>query len=83
MALNDFEDLLKASIGLDVGSIGPSSVERAVQEVLVAPVQRAEGAIEISEWKVLAEMLNEHDLALRCGNADHRVAECGNTVGVA
>src|ERR1700681_2620323 len=36
MALADFEHLLKASIGLDVGSIGPSSVERAVQERLSA-----------------------------------------------
>ena len=36
MALGDFEQLLKASIGLDVGSIGPSSIERAVQERLSA-----------------------------------------------
>jgi chemotaxis protein methyltransferase WspC len=36
MALPDFEELLKASIGLDVGSIGPSAVERAVQERLSA-----------------------------------------------
>jgi chemotaxis protein methyltransferase WspC len=36
MALADFEQLLKASIGLDVGSIGPSSIERAVQERLSA-----------------------------------------------
>jgi len=36
MALGDFERLLKASIGLDVGSIGPSSIERAVQERLSA-----------------------------------------------
>jgi len=36
MAPTDFEHLLKASIGLDVGSIGPSSIERAVQERLSA-----------------------------------------------
>jgi chemotaxis protein methyltransferase WspC len=36
MALTDFEHLLKASIGLDAGSIGESSVERAVQERLSA-----------------------------------------------
>jgi chemotaxis protein methyltransferase WspC len=36
MALTDFEHLLRASIGLDVGSIGPSSIERAVQERLSA-----------------------------------------------
>src|ERR1700681_2973009 len=36
MALGDFEQLLKASIGLDVGSVGPSSIERAVQDLLVA-----------------------------------------------
>jgi chemotaxis protein methyltransferase WspC len=36
MALTDFEHLLKASIGLDVSSIGPSSIERAVQERLSA-----------------------------------------------
>jgi chemotaxis protein methyltransferase WspC len=36
MALNDFEHLLKASIGLDAGSVGESSIERAVQERLSA-----------------------------------------------
>jgi chemotaxis protein methyltransferase WspC len=36
MALNDFEQLLKASIGLDAGSVGESSIERAVQERLSA-----------------------------------------------
>jgi chemotaxis protein methyltransferase WspC len=32
MALTDFENLLKASIGLDVASVGPSSIERAVAD---------------------------------------------------
>src|SRR6266852_1112454 len=32
MALADFENLLKASIGLDVGSVGRSSIERAVAD---------------------------------------------------
>ena len=32
MAFADFERLLTAAIGLDVHSIGPSSIERAVQE---------------------------------------------------
>src|ERR1700687_2724612 len=36
MALTDFEHLLKASIGLDAGSIGESSIERAVQSRLAA-----------------------------------------------
>lgn len=36
MALEDFEQLLKAAIGLDAGSIGPASVERAVQARLSA-----------------------------------------------
>jgi chemotaxis protein methyltransferase WspC len=36
MALNDFEQLLKASIGLDAGSVGESSIERAVQTRLAA-----------------------------------------------
>jgi chemotaxis protein methyltransferase WspC len=36
MALADFEHLLKASIGLDAGSLGPSSVESAVRERLSA-----------------------------------------------
>jgi chemotaxis protein methyltransferase WspC len=36
MALNDFEQLLKASIGLDAGSVGESCIERAVQERLSA-----------------------------------------------
>jgi chemotaxis protein methyltransferase WspC len=32
MAYADFEDLLKASIGLDVASVGPAAVARAVEE---------------------------------------------------
>jgi chemotaxis protein methyltransferase WspC len=36
MALTDFEQLLKTAIGLDAGSVGPSSIERAVQERLTA-----------------------------------------------
>ena len=36
MALDDFEHLLKASIGLDPGSVGESSIERAVQGRLSA-----------------------------------------------
>jgi chemotaxis protein methyltransferase WspC len=36
MAPANFEQLLKASIGLDVGSIGPRSIERAVQKRLTA-----------------------------------------------
>src|ERR1700686_2436173 len=36
MHRNDFEHLLKASIGLDAGSVGESSIERAVQERLSA-----------------------------------------------
>ena len=32
MALADFEDLLKATIGLDAASIGSSAIERAVQD---------------------------------------------------
>ncbi len=36
MHLDDFEHLLKASIGLDAGSVGESSIERAVQERLSA-----------------------------------------------
>jgi chemotaxis protein methyltransferase WspC len=34
MAVADFENLLKASMGLNVDSIGPSAIERAVQERL-------------------------------------------------
>ena len=36
MALVDFERLLTAAIGLDVNSIGPSAIERAVQERMSA-----------------------------------------------
>lgn len=36
MVVPDFEHLLKTSIGLDAASIGPSSIERAVQERLSA-----------------------------------------------
>ena len=36
MSLANFEQLLKASIGLDVSSIGPASIERAVQTRLSA-----------------------------------------------
>jgi chemotaxis protein methyltransferase WspC len=36
MARTDFEQLLKTSIGLDAGSVGASTIERAVQERLTA-----------------------------------------------
>ncbi len=36
MAAADFENLLKASMGLNVASIGSSAIERAVQERLGA-----------------------------------------------
>ena len=36
MGLADFEDLLKASMGLSVASIGSAAIERAVQERLSA-----------------------------------------------
>ena len=35
-ALADFENLLKASMGLNAASIGSSAIERAVQERLAA-----------------------------------------------
>src|SRR6267378_3564771 len=36
MAVPDFENLLKVSMGLNAGSIGPSAIERAVQERVAA-----------------------------------------------
>src|SRR6267142_2221716 len=36
MGVADFEHLLKASMGLNAASIGPSAIERAVQERLAA-----------------------------------------------